>query len=192
MQTKSNIVRNCMALGLVLLLMSGCAYMKNRGNDAMDMAGFGVTVNKNLKPQFRLYANLFVVPLGYGNVDDATLIGWGNRNIGIHDFEAHEWGALLTGEEVYGVGPFNPADFRQVSPVYKKNSPDAPDERPEYKVGMLPLILDKEPRNWAKYVECNKGFHLGWIGLYFPCRPLDMVDFLVGWTTIDILNDDVH
>jgi hypothetical protein len=188
-------LRNAKMLCAVLLIAvawagSGCAYLKDRGRDAMDIVDLGITVNTQWKPQFRIYANPFVLPVGYGQLDNAKLIGWGNRDFGINDIEVEERGLLLAGREMYGVGPFDPRDFRQVSPVYAADDPEAPAERPAYKNGLLPLILDKEPRNWAKYVECDKGIHLGWIGVHFPCRPLDLIDFVLGWTTLDILHDD--
>jgi hypothetical protein len=176
-------------LVVLVICTVGCTYLKNRGNDLADVFDVGITVTDKWKPDFRLYSSFFLFPVGYSHVD-GKLIGWGNRHFGINDFEAKEYGLLLTGRESYGTGPLNPEDPRQVWPTYAKDDPNAPKERPKYKTGLIPLIKNDKPRLWTKYVECNKGIHLGWIGIHVPCRPLDLIDFVLGWTTLDIMGDD--
>lgn len=169
-------------------LLSGCStpYMQNRSNDLKDVFDIGLTVNGG-KPQFRLDFEPFVFPIGYSDLN-CKLIGLGNRKFGINDFESKGWGALLTGEGVYGTGPFDPSDPRQYRPSDKPE--DAPEDRPSYDLGLIPLANDGNTL-WTKNVECNKGIHLGWIGIHLPCRPLDLVDFVLGLAGMDIMHDDV-
>ena len=181
----------CMVLLLVCLIVctSGCTYLQNRGNDLADVFDVGITITDKWQPDFRLYFSFFILPIGYSHID-GKIIGLGNRHFGIHDFEADEYGLILTGSERYGTAEINPQDPRQVWPLYDKNDPAAPKERPNYKTGILPLATKDEPRLWTKYFECNKGIHLGWIGVHVPCRPLDLIDFVIGFTTLDIMSDD--
>ncbi|MDH3346283.1 MAG: hypothetical protein OEL75_03785 [Kiritimatiellaceae bacterium] len=159
--------------------------MKNRGNDLADIFDIGITVNGGA-PQFRLEFQPFLFPIGYSNLD-GKLIGFGNRKWGVNEFESKGWGALLTGEGKYGTGPFNPCDPRQYEPI--DDPENAPEERPSYAMGLIPVMQDGNDL-WAKNIECNKGIHLGWIGIHLPCRPLDLVDFVLGFTTLDIMKDD--
>jgi hypothetical protein len=39
-------------------------------------------------------------------------------------------------------------------------------------------------------MSCRKNLHLGWIGVYNVCRPVDLVDFILGWGGLDIVGDD--
>ena len=171
-------------LVVVCGFLGGCAspYLKDRGNDLSDIFDIGITISS--EAQFRLDFQPFLFTLGYSDVE-GKLIGFGSRNWGVNDFESKGWGALLTGEGKYGTGPFNPADPRQVWPV---NSPNAPEEQPLYGMGLLPPAESQVL--WTKYVECNKGIHLGWVGIHLPCRPLDLIDFVLGFTTLDIMQDD--
>jgi hypothetical protein len=167
-------------------LFSGCAspYLKNRGNDLADVFDVGITVSSG-KPQFRLEFQPFLVPIGYSDVH-GKLIGLGSRHWGVNDFESKGWGAVLIGEDVYGTGPFDPRDPRQ----FAGDPENAPEARPSYDIGLIPLMKDDSELLWTKYAECNKGIHLGWIGIHIPCRPLDLVDFVLGFTTLDIMHDD--
>ena len=38
--------------------------------------------------------------------------------------------------------------------------------------------------------NCPKMLHLGWVGLTLNCKFTELTDFLLGWTTLDILSDD--
>ena len=170
------------------VLLSGCStpYMKNRGNDLADIFDIGITVNGGA-PQFRLDFEPFFLTAGYSDLH-CKLIGLGGRKFGINDFESKGWGAILTGKGVYGTGPFDPTDPRQYAdPSHPEN---APKERPSYDMGLIPLATDGNTL-WTKYAECNKGIHLGWIGIHLPCRPLDLIDFVLGFTTLDIMHDDM-
>lgn len=170
---------------LVILLMQGCAYLRDRGNDAMDMVDIGITVNDRWKPQFGLYLDFFsLLPLGYSRVE-AKSIGIGNSQIGLLDFEHASWGALAWGSEKKGSGTFNPLDPHQA-----RSDQTGETARPRYNAGIARLRAEDNPPPTLQFFECDRILHLGWIGFHATVRPLDIFDFILGWTTIDILGDD--
>jgi hypothetical protein len=173
-----------LACFMFFALLAGCSYLKKRGNDASDIIDLGFTVSK--KPQFGLFLDWFnITPFGFSHFD-GWLLGWGMRNAGLPTYQEHAWGVLLWGSEKRGVGPFNPKDPHQASSSYAGSK----DERPQYDSGIIHLIAGKNPPPLTHHLDCNKGFHLGFIGVYNTCRPVDILDFVLGWTTLDIMGDD--
>ncbi|NQU42613.1 hypothetical protein HQ520_04965 [bacterium] len=189
----SAVPRMASALILLTLLagLSGCSYLSDRGRDALDIFDLGITITPEAKPDFAIYFDFFnMLPVGYGNVD-GKMIGWGNRQMIFLDdtpldYTLHSWGALVWGSEKYGTGSFIPADPRQVRDDQRDLL-----ERPRYNAGVARVISEEENRPpWTHYFECQRALHLGWIGIVFNLRPLDVVDFVVGWTTVDFMGDD--
>ncbi len=160
----------------VLLLTAlgslGCAYMARRGNDALDIVDVGVTASS--EPGFALYAGLLnVLSLGYSDVD-GTLVGIGGRHAGTVRMRQNARGLLLWGYEQLGYEEFDPAD---------------PESPPSWRVGVVGLALGPAPPP-GQTVNCPKLLHLGWVGLTLNCRFGELADFLLGWTTLDIMGDD--
>jgi hypothetical protein len=169
---------------VLVAVLAGCSYLKKRGNDASDVFDLGFTISK--KPQFGLYLDWFnITPFGFSQID-GWLLGWGMRHAGTPGYQEHAWGVLLWGSEKCGIGPFNPKDPHQASSSYAGSK----DERPRYDAGIIRLIAGENPPPLTHYIECNKGFHLGFIGVYNTCRPIEILDFVLGWTTLDIMGDD--
>ena len=173
----------------VCIMLSGCAtpYMQNRGNDLKDILDIGLTVSK--QPQFSLYLDFFnIVPLGYSHVDTdkVTKIGITHRDIGVVPYANKSWGALLWGEEYRGAEAFNPLDPHEA----RKDQADLT-ERSSYKVGLVSLAGEGETPPTLQFLECERSLHLGWVGVHFLFRPVDLLDFVVGLTTVDILGDDL-
>jgi hypothetical protein len=174
------------ALALATMLTSGCAYLGNRTHDALDMVDLGITINPEPGPEFSLYADFFsVLPIGYANVDGFA-IGIGNRQIGIMRHEYKNWGLLVAGSEKKGSGKFNPADPHQARPDQRDLT-----ERPRFANGLLRLPFTAEPPPGLQFLEADRGYHLGWIGVFAAVRPVDIIDFVLGFATIDILGDDI-
>jgi len=72
-----------------LMSAIGCSstYMKNRGNDLMDIVELGVTTSPVKQPGFALNANCFnIVPVGYAHVC-GWFTGLGARQFGVLDFQ---------------------------------------------------------------------------------------------------------
>lgn len=173
-------------LFLSVLSFNGCSYLHNRFNDFQDMAEMGISVNNKLTPQFGLYFDFFnILPFGYSNVDGKT-IGWGNRQGGWVNHIDKNWGVIGWGKEQRGIGKINPSDPHIARPDQKDLK-----EYPTYNVGPVKMITDKNVPPIAQFFECNRVLHLGWIGVYLYLRPVDILDFIIGWTTLDIMGDDL-
>ncbi|MFO8006350.1 MAG: hypothetical protein R6V05_01290 [Candidatus Brocadiia bacterium] len=165
------IICSC-ALMAASLGSSGCAYMSRRGNDALDILDVGVSTSS--EPRFALYIGfLNVLSVGYSNVD-GTLVGLGGRHAGLVPMRQNAGGVLLWGYEQLGYEEFDPAD---------------PASPPSWRVGVIGLAKGPAPPK-EQVVNCPKLLHLGWVGLTLNCRLGELADFLLGWTTVDIMGDD--
>lgn len=174
-----------MTLFVVASIQSGCAYMGDRGHDLLDITDFGITVTDKAQPDFGLYLDFFnITPIGYSAIDGKVL-GWGNRQIGWLDYHDHNWGALAWGSEQKGTGEFDPRDPHQT----RLDQVDAK-EPPRYDAGIARLIAEDNPPPPLQYIQCERGLHLGWIGVHLTFRPFETIDFLLGWTTLDMMRDD--
>jgi hypothetical protein len=182
-----------LAVGLQVL---GCSstYWRNRGNDLADLIDLGITVSPLSKPGFALHADFFnITPLGYSHVD-GQYIGWAYRQIGVLDFKDDAWGVLIYGREDTHLGMFDPlnphqapkSEIRQLQSARKP----LPTEMAAYTVGIGGMAVAGTTPPWPTFFSCRKNIHLGWIGLWNVCRPVDLVDFILGWSTLDIVGDD--
>ena len=159
-------------LGITLVIAGGCGYLQNRGGDALDMIDAGVTVSP--EPQFSLYVGLLnVLSLGYSNMD-GTLYGLSEGRGGKVAARQNAAGMLLVGTEQLG---------------YRDVEFDDPASPEPWKVGPVGLAEGPGPRN-GQVINCPKLLHLGWVGLTLNCKFGELADFLLGWTTLDIMNDD--
>lgn len=164
------------ALVVASLVSTSCNYMGNRGRDALDIFDVGVLVSDHVEPDFAAFLNFWnLFPLGYAHVD-GKLIGIGGGRAGIQDFRhLHSWGVLGWGAEERAVGKLPPRT-------------EAP---PRYDQGFVRLALgaeDKPPGH--QYFDCDRTFHLGWIGVHLRIKLDDLADFILGWSGLDIMNDD--
>ena len=182
---KTRIVTSVLLLLVVITLVSGCTYFRARGRDALDMMDIGFTVTDKWSPDFSIYADFFqITPLGFTSIDGKVL-GIGNRQIGLLDYENKSWGVLLWGSDWKGSGIFNPKDPRQA----RGDQRDAT-ERPRFNTGIVRMLAQGNRPPTPTFIECDRGIHLGWIGFHFSVRPGDILDFILGWTTLDIMGDD--
>ncbi|MDB4304208.1 hypothetical protein N9934_05420, partial [Desulfosarcina sp.] len=150
---------------------------------ALDMVDLGLTVSK--EPGFALFLEFppTIIPIGYSNVD-GKLLGIGSGKFGSHDFSQHATGYLVGGTFQRNIANFDPED---------------PEALPTYETGLMGHIHDEtflhkapeqnEERPKVRAV-CPKTLHLGYIGIDLTCHPVDMLDFILGFATIDIGNDD--
>jgi len=183
----ARILKTSALLSLIaaVMLLQSCTYLKNRGNDALDIVDIGITVTPSVKPDFALYFDFFnMTPIGYSTVD-GKLLGIGYRQAGALDYQAHNWGVLAYGSEKQGAGVFNPNDPRQARAGAEPAKP-----WPAYDAGFVRVFAEDNPPPKFHYMECTRQIHLGWIGFLMDFRPVDLLDFIVGWTTIDFLHDD--
>ncbi len=170
---------------LIYLGFTSCTYLKQRGKDALDIFDVGISVTDKWSPDFAVYANPFqIAPLGYSRVE-GRFLGIANRQAGWLTHEQRCWACILWGSELKGSGQFDPLDPHQA----RKDQVELT-ERPRFNVGILRMILKNTPPPTLQFFECDKWVHLGWIGVRANCRPLDLIDFILGWTTLDIAGDD--
>ena len=163
-----------MAVAAVMALVgsTGCTYLAHRGQDALDMVDLGVTASA--KPGFALYYNFVpVVPIGYGQVE-GTFLGIGGGRAGVMPHHERSRGVVLWGEEEVAFGAYDPAD---------------PASFNAFRSGLVGLTQGPVPG--PDYtLSCPHYIHLGWIGVVVSPRYLQMLDFILGWTTLDIAYDD--
>lgn len=162
------------SLGCALLFLSlqGCTYLKYRGQDAMEVMDLGVTVSK--QPGFALFYDFIpVIPIGVGYVD-GYFVGMGGGKVGAMKHYEKSYGAILWGQEEVGFG------------VYEKDSPESLDFQ---RTGLIGVVQGPVPGP-DYMISCPHYVHLGWIGVVASPRYLQMLDFILGFTTLDICHDD--
>ncbi len=170
-----------LAVALILALAAmggGCSYMARRGNDALDIFDVGVLVSDHVRPDLAAFVNFWnVLPLGYAHVD-GKLIGIGGRRAGILKFRhLDSWGVLAWGAEQRAVGEPEPGM-------------EGP---PRYDQGFVRLALGAEHKPPGhQYFDCDRTFHLGWIGVHLRIKLDDLADFITGWAGLDIMGDDAR
>lgn len=175
-------------------LPSGCTYLAKRGHDAADMFEIGITTSS--KPQFAFHPIDYFncVALGYSNVE-GTYWGIGGRTVGRMPFkDKSSWGLVFWGRDNLTIGDFDTNDPHQVwrkdMNTLREEGKPLPVERPEYSKGLVSILHRDHSAPPITYMQCRRNIHLGWIGIHASGRPLDILDFILGWTTLDILHDD--
>lgn len=173
MRSARQAVLYCAVLALILCSLTGCAYLENRGNDALDILDVGLTFTK--EPRVAVYGGFeSVLALGYADVD-GKMIGVGDRHAGWLDMRYNAAGCVLEGYEQWGYdGDYDPAN------------PESPTKRG---IG-VGLIYGGYPRTIVAALNCPKYVHLGFIGVNVNCKIGQVLDFVLGWTTLDIGADD--
>lgn len=162
------------SLGCALLFLSlqGCTYLKYRGQDAMEVIDLGVTVSQ--KPGFAFFYDFIpVIPIGVGYVD-GYFAGMGGGKVGVMPHYEKSYGALLWGQEEVG--------FRD----YEKDNPESLNFQ---RTGVIGVFQGPVPGP-DYMISCPHYVHLGWLGVVVSPRYLQMLDFLLGFTTLDFCHDD--
>jgi len=165
---------------LVLLCSAqGCAYFHNRGQDFLDCMDIGLTFSA--KPGIAAFYDFIpVVPIGYGYVDGYFVgIGQGQISLGARHFE-RSLGLILWGQEEVGFGL---PDLDSLS-IEERN-----EALNFQRSGLVGMIHGPFPGP-AYLISCPHYLHLGFIGAVASPRYLQMLDFVLGWTTLDICADD--
>jgi len=163
-----------LALAVTFAAAQGCTYLKHRGEDFAEIADLGFTFTNT--PQIGLYANgVSIVAGGYSKID-GWFAGWGGGKFGVQPHYNECWGVGLVGHETMGWGDFD------------KNDPSTMYQQYQGLFGALGMPQETNP----SYVPACVHFfpHLGYAGLVWNLRYYEMIDFIVGWTTLDIAMDD--
>jgi hypothetical protein len=155
--------------------------MNDRKHDAMDMIDIGFTFSK--EPHFAFFHDFIpVIPIGYGKVEGTfTGLGGGQFGANIPHYE-ESYGLLAWGEEKvsFGVTP------EELAAMTEEERNDALNFQRTGLIGMA-----QGPFPGTDYLICCPHYlHLGWVGAVGSPRYLQMLDFVVGFTTLDIGRDD--
>jgi len=169
------------------VMFSGCSYMTDRYDDALDMFDTGILVADTWEPGFACYIDFFqYMPLGYSYVPSAKLLGVANSQLGWLDVRHHAWGWIVDGSEWKSFGQFNPADPRQVD----LDDAEGVVDFQRYNAGYLAPSEGEKKAPFLQHFECDRFFYFGWIGFALNIRPLDIGDFVCGWFGLDYMDDD--
>ena len=165
--------------GLVLLGASGCSqmYLQHRAEDFLDMMDIGLTWSS--KPGFAAYYDLTpFVPIGFSYVD-GYFIGVGGGQVGHMRYYEKSFGVILYGEEEVGFGP-----------GFDKNEPETVNFQRVGAIGVGQGLAEGRLPGPDYFPTCLHYIHLGYLGAVGNLRYLQILDFLLGWTTLDICFDD--
>jgi len=175
-----NVMRRLSAVwlpGLILLGFSGCSYLQHRGEDLLDMMDIGITWST--KPGFAAYYDLTpFVPIGVSYVD-GHFVGVGGGQVGVMRHFQKNIGVVVWGQEEVGFGP-----------GFDKNKPETVDFQRVGAIGVAQGLAEGRLPRPDYFPTCLHYIHLGYVGAVGNLRYLQMLDFLLGWTTLDICFDD--
>lgn len=168
-------------LFLLLFFFVGCSYLKNRAGDAGDIIDLGFTFSS--KPQFALYYDFIpIIPIGYGEVD-GKFIGLGGGKFGwwTSHYE-RSYGLILWGQEE--------VTFEKSKSDLNKMKEDERNKELNFqRTGLIGIFQGPFPST-DYLISCPHYIHLGWFGVVASPRYLQILDFVFGWTTLDIGSDD--
>jgi len=163
----------CLGIAALLAFTSGCAYFADRGNDAAEMFDIGLTFSS--KPQFAAYTNCPIIfPVGYGDVD-GTFVGVGDGKAGVMKHKESSVGLLLWGREEVSWTRFSETGGAEALGTQG--------------TGLLSLATSSENQQVRKPL-CKHYLHLGWVGLVWNIRWLEIPDFFLGCFLLDPSHDD--
>jgi hypothetical protein len=188
-------VRRLFILVLVALSSSGCAYVLDRGLDFEDI--FRVTVSYGPGIGVQAKATEFVqLAAGREDCNRTMVIGrallkpWDDRYNGSNNYLAAMGDVFANGFKPWKsrrdyfalVVPFN---------ITEQGDPDNPAvvDRSNRLYDFTPDLAET-PYATHRAGEVFVGFHLFLIGHELGLDPVEFIDWIVGFTTIDILGDD--
>ncbi len=163
-----------LALAAVMAGAQGCGYLGDRLSDSTQMFDLGLSFSA--KPQFSAYVACPVIPpLGYGTVD-GYYVGMGSGKVGA--MKLHEQGGdlLVWGREDASWESF---DAKKADTLSVQGA------------GVLGLA-EEQQGDKAYNSACIHYLHLGFIGVAFNIRWLEIPDFFTGFALLDPMGDDAH
>ena len=162
-------------VGLLLtatVALQGCSYALHRYEDAAEIMDLGFTFTKT--PQFAAYSNCPITrPMGYGKLD-GYFVGVGGGSAGVSKHQLDSAGLIFWGREESGWQSFREEEAEKVGVS---------------EMGVLSLA-QSEPDTGPRKPTCSHYLHLGWAGIVWNMRWLDVPDFIVGFFLLDPLYDD--
>jgi hypothetical protein len=156
----------------ITVILQGCSYLRYRYEDAAEIMDLGFSFTKT--PQFAAYSNCPITrPMGYGKLD-GVVVGIGGGGAGIKRHQLDSAGLLFWGREESGWQSFSKQRTETLS---------VPN------TGLMAMAQPPEESGPRK-PTCSHYLHLGWVGIVWNMRWLDVPDFLAGLFCMDPLRDD--
>ncbi len=157
-----------------VLLSTGCTYLQYRAEDALDMADIGITVS--YKPGLAVwFAAPFSLIAAFGGHVDGYLIGVGGGHPVFTRHYLDAMGLVVFGYEELGWGDFDKDDPATLYRTYQ---------------GVLGIPLSLGMARPAYTPTCNHEIHLLFLGVVANLKYMEIADFLLGFTTLDLAGDD--
>jgi hypothetical protein len=161
------------AVAGVLASLTGCGtYLQQRGRDARQMVDIGIT--RSEKPCTAVFlCGVSLIGVGAGHFE-GTFSGIGGNQVGTTKCYYRNRGLLLWTYEEIGWGDYDVTKQDTLYTYY----------------GAILGWVQHIPRRPAYAPACNHFIHFGRRGVVFNFRYLEILDFLLGWTTLDLCGDD--
>lgn len=164
-------------------LVQGCSYWQNRARDCGEMVDVGFSFSK--KAQLALFYDFIpIVPIGYGRVDGEFVGLGGGRLCWFSPHFERSYGLILWGQEE--------VTFHKSLDELERMSREERDDVLNYQRSGLVGMIDGPFPGPDYLISCPHYIHLGWIGVVASPRYLEMLDFVLGFTTLDIGWDDLE
>lgn len=181
-------IARCIFLLLGAAFLCGCAtpgYMSDRMNDAADIVTLSCSVGAGAKARVGPVHAGVIATAGYMGLRGGEWSGSGEESV---EFEA----LVLPTEEGFAFEQFEPADlacrrgkgFTASSAVpFLTTSLAAPETQP------LPRLERAHP-DYGYFTQLEVSIGAVWVGR-LGFNPGELLDFVLGWTTLDIFDDDL-
>lgn len=177
----------CLAIALGASLLSGCTWLQNRANDALDVFALDFGQGPGLYADVR--ATDFVA-VGVGMHDTVT---WGmhGRYAGTSGR-----GAVAVGPLMWGWRPDGPAVSPMQSGDPSRFNQDVVDPPPSHLIlwpaGPLRHAFPEynETARGLRFADVSATLTIGYVGMHVGFSPGELVDFVLGVFGIDLSDDD--
>lgn len=162
------------ALVFCMSMSAGCTYLRYRLDDALEVVDVGIVVS--YKPGLALwFAAPFSLAAGLGGHVDGYCIGLAGGRPLFTPHYLNAIGILVFGFEEIGWGKFDTEDPATLYRTYQ---------------GVLGIPLSLIFARPAYVPTCTHQVHVLFLGAIANLRYMEVLDFVVGFTTLDIAGDD--
>ncbi len=133
---------------ILALCGTGCTYLRNRGNDALDMWDVGLSLSSRPYLAFLPADYMNVTPIGFSRIE-GTYHGIYKRQWVDCKLSDSIWGVFVCGTQTLTMGEFDPNDPNQFRPAYiaelKAANKPLPTKPQTYGIGCLRVAREKNP-----------------------------------------------
>lgn len=163
----------CVGVAVLLVSLTGCeTYLEQRGQDAAQILEIGTTHTDKPSTAFFL-CGVSLVGFGGGHIE-GTFSGIGGNQVGTTKLYYRSVGYGLWAYEEIGWGDYDKTKQETLYSYY----------------GAIGGWIHHIARRPGYAPACNHFIHFGHGGFVFNLRYLEVLDFLLGWTMLDLCGDD--